>query len=131
MGALDRIAIAAAEQAGKTLGPRAGLAALRALADSVQDPQDAARAIFGALDHALTLRDQGAMVWLLERWVSRTDAHAFDRVVGTCARLLDEQRRAEAHEVATAECRRTVDDGRAFYLRARCSLDTRRSDGSS
>ncbi|MEM9069130.1 MAG: hypothetical protein AAGE52_11520 [Myxococcota bacterium] len=127
MGMGANFAIATAESVGRTLGARAGLSALRKLVDSLESPEDQARALFSALAYAHQLRDTDATVWLLVHWSTLDGVRGFTRIVRVCEQLVAEDRWEDAHSVAAAECTRTVDVGRAFYLRARCTRDPRSS----
>lgn len=121
MSVVDRVALAAAEAAGRNLSPRAGLTALRSLLPSLSDADHRRRALVGMLDHAITLRDDSALEWILGRWsVESTDM--FSAAVNVVRRLVKQRRSETARKVASAECDREA-SGRAFYLRARCTRD--------
>ena len=122
MSVVDRVALAAAEAAGRNLSPRAGLTALRSLLPSLSEAEHRRRALVGMLEHAITLRDETALDWVLGRWsVENTDM--FAPAVEAVRRLVKERRSDTARKVASAECDREP-AGRAFYLRARCTRDS-------
>lgn len=119
MSVVDRVALAAAEAAGRNLGPRAGLTALRALFVGLSDASDRQRALVGALEHALTLRDEPALEWVLTQW-SAEPSNMFPAAVAACARLTEQREHDVARRLADAEHARAP-TGRALYLRARCT----------
>ena len=121
MSVVDRVALAAAEAAGRNLGPRAGLTALRALFVSLSEPGERTRALVGALTHANTLRDEAAFEWVLAQWAVEP-SNMFPFAVDECRKLLDARRPDAARRLADAEYTRAP-TGRARYLRARCTRD--------
>lgn len=119
MSVVDRVALAAAEAAGRNLGPRAGLTALRALYVGLSDDSDRRRALLGALEHSIALADDSAFEWVLTQW-SAEPSNLFPAAVAACARLIRHRRRDAALRLADAEHTRAP-TGRALYLRARCT----------
>ena len=121
MSVVDRVALAAAEAAGRNLGRRAGLTALRALFVGLSDHADRKRALVGALDHAIALGDEDAFEWVLAQW-SAEPSNLFGAAVQCCRRLVAERRPDAARRLADAEHTRAP-TARALYLRARCTRD--------
>lgn len=117
-----RLAIGAAEQAGRVLGARAAHSALRSLALTLSDPNDRTAALLAAARHARELADEPALLSLatLLSEVREADGRAhLPALTQLCARLLSERRPRVAVEFARAELHRAP-RGEAHYLLGRC-----------
>jgi hypothetical protein len=117
-----RLAIGAAEQAGRVLGARAAHSALRSLVLTLSHPDDRVAALLAAARHALQLADEPAVLALatLHAEIHDADARAhLPALTQLCARLLAERRPRVAVELARAELRRAP-SGEAHYLLGRC-----------
>lgn len=117
-----RLAIAAAEQAGRVLGSRAAHSALRSLVLTLSQPDDRVAALLAAARHAAQLADEPAVLALATLHAEITEADAKVHLPGltqVCARLLGERRPRLAVELARAELRRTP-SAEAHYLLGRC-----------
>lgn len=117
-----RLAIAAAEQAGRVLGSRAAHSALRSLVLTLSHPDDRVAALLAAARHATQLADEPAVLALATLHAEITEADArthLPQLTQLCARLLSERRPRLAVELARAELRRAP-SGEAHYLLGRC-----------
>ncbi len=123
-----RLAIAAAEQAGRALGPRAACSALRTLALTFFDGGDRCAALLASAEHACTLADEPMLfslsVLLREAEPATRDAEAvaaaeMAALTRLCARLLRERRPHVAVAFAQAEEARRP-RALSHYLVGRC-----------
>ncbi len=124
MTLVDRMTVAAAEQVGETMGPRAGLTALLPLVTKLESKAEACRALFAALSHAIALSDRDAAQRLIDLFPIASSGARFPDVVAACHALRGWPELAV--ELATEETTRTR-SARAFYLRGRllCDLGAR------
>lgn len=117
-----RLAIAAAEQAGRVLGSRAAHSALRSLVLTLIHPDDRVAALLAAARHALTLADEPAVLAIATLHGEIHDANTREHLPALtqlCARLLTQRRPRLAVELARAELRRAASP-EAQYLLGRC-----------
>ncbi|MCA9576358.1 MAG: hypothetical protein KC668_13020 [Myxococcales bacterium] len=117
-----RLAIAAAEQAGRLLGPRAACSALRSLALTLQDPEDRMSALLSACEAAARLGDEAALLGLTTLLGEVGGASArtsMPRLTKLCARLAHQHRPRLAVALAQAEVQRAP-SAEGFYLLGRC-----------
>ena len=122
MSVFDRLTLTAAEAASRTMGPRAGLRAIRAVVDRLAD-SDRARALLLGLEYATELGDRRALEELIARWRVQSGEH-FTEVAPRCVALA---RISWPHalNLAEAEAARRPEDARSHYLLGRL----RGSDG--
>lgn len=128
-----RLAIAAAEQAGRVLGARAAHSALRSLVLTLSHPEDRVAALLAAARHAAQLADEPAMLALatLHAEIPEADARVhLPALTQLCARLLAERRPRLAVELARAELRRAPSP-EAHYLLGRCLHPTQPTEAES
>lgn len=123
MGALDVIAVGAAEHIERSFGPYAGLRAFAALLPrgplvSGEDGALAARATLGALRCAAETRDTGALESAARAWAFCAGPPRFAEVVALVARLEREGARELAVLLARSEATRAPGP-RASYLLGR------------
>lgn len=119
MGVASSVALAVAERVERTAGPRAGLRAWKALAESALEGETRGKALLAALRCALTLAQVEELGRLTTLWES-VSGGVWDAPIATlCVDLATAKLLPQAIALAEAEARRHR-TARSLYCHARC-----------
>ena len=112
------VALAAAERARRTLGPKVGLASYRALAENSAESETRGRATLEALRCALEVGDDAALAAMIGLYASIDPGKLSDEAVELSLLLEKRGRALEAASLASLEAARSP-RARSLYVHAR------------